>query len=137
MAAYGKPAPVPSLESRPYWEGLKDRKLLIPQCGACAHRWFPPSMLCPRCNSDRVDWAQASGRGKVFSYVIFHRVYHPGFADDVPYIVALIELDEGPRLVSSLVGMPLDEVACDVPVEIVYEAAGEWIVPKFRALRGA
>lgn len=127
-----KPTPVPSLESRPYWEGLKERRLLIPHCGTCGHWWFPPSALCPRCNADKPEWRAASGCGKVFSYVVFHRVYHPAYAGNVPYAVALIELEEGPRLVSNLVGVDLADIRCEMPVIVVFEELGEWVVPKFK-----
>jgi uncharacterized OB-fold protein len=93
----------------------------MPHCDDCGHVWFPPSLLCPRCNSQQQHWHQVSGRGKVFSYVVFHRVYHPGFGGDVPYVVALVELEEGPRLLSNLVGIAPDQVVCEMPVRVVFE----------------
>jgi hypothetical protein len=129
---YLKPIPRPSDESKPYWEGLRAHRLLMPQCTVCRHRWFPPSRLCPACHADAVDWVEVSGRGKIFSYVVFHRVYHPGFKDEVPYAVALIELEEGPRLLSNVVGLPLDEIVCEMPVRIVYDDITETVtLPKF------
>ena len=126
--------PIPSIESKPYWEGLRTHRLLIPRCDDCGHSWFPPSTICPQCNSARVGWHEASGRGKVFSFVVFHRVYHPAFAGDVPYVVALIELEEGPRLVSNIVGTPPDRVVCEMPVRIVYDDIVENVtLPKFEA----
>ena len=135
MADYTKPLPVPSPESLPYWEGLHAGKLLMPCCGDCGHWWFPPSLLCPRCNAAGWTWRQAAGRGRIFSYVVYHRVYHQAFAGDVPYAVAVIELDEGPRMVSNVVGMPPDQLKCDMKVEIVYERVSDTItLPKFRPL---
>ena len=82
-----------------------------------------------------VEFKQASGRGKVFSYVVFHRVYHPGFADEVPYVVALIELEEGPRLLSNVIGIEPDAVVCEMPVQVAYEDITETAtLPKFRPL---
>lgn len=73
-----------------------------------------------------------SGRGKVFSYVVYHRVYHPGFADEVPYTVALVELEEGPRMISNIIGIPPDEVACEMPVQVIYEDVTDDVtLPKF------
>jgi uncharacterized OB-fold protein len=73
-----------------------------------------------------------SGRGKVFSYVVYHRVYHPGFANEVPYTVALVELEEGPRMISNIIGIAPDEVFCDMPVEVMYEdIEGVATLPKF------
>ena len=130
-----KPVPVPSLESKAYWEGLRGRRLLMPRCDACGKFWFPPSVLCPHCGSDQSRWQELSGRGKVFSYVVFHRVYHPAFADDVPYVVAVIALDEGPRMISNVIGIPPDQVRCDMPVEIVFaDGPDGTVLPKFRPI---
>jgi uncharacterized OB-fold protein len=134
---YQKPVPVASIESKPYWDGLREHRLLVPRCESCGHRWFPPSRLCPNCNSAETAWAEVSGRGKVFSYVVFHRVYHRGFAEEVPYVVALIELEEGPRLLSNIVGIPPERVACEMPVRVIFEdIAGDMTLPKFVAANG-
>jgi uncharacterized protein len=133
MAEYNKPIPVPSSESKPYWDGLRDHKLLMPRCDACQGYWFPPSLLCPRCNSAKWTWTAASGLGRIFSYVVYHRVYHPGFADEVPYAVAVIELDEGPRMISNVIGIAPDKLVCDMKVEVVYQTITEAItLPKFK-----
>jgi uncharacterized OB-fold protein len=136
MADYQKPIPVASLESKAYWEGLREHRLMIPRCEDCGQHWFPPSLLCPHCNSSHTAWTQASGRGKIFSYVVFHRVYHRGFAEEVPYVVALIELAEGPRLLSNIVGTPHDRVECELPVQVVFEdIADVATLPKFAIVR--
>jgi uncharacterized OB-fold protein len=133
MPEYNKPIPVPSAESQAYWDGLRDRKLLMPRCDACGKYWFPPSLLCPHCNATNWTWASTSGRGRIFSYVVYHRVYHPGFADEVPYAVAVIELDEGPRMVSNVIGIAPDKLACDLRVQVVYQPITDTItLPKFK-----
>ena len=77
-----------------------------------------------------------SGRGKVFSFVTYHRVYHPAFAKEVPYVVALVELDEGPRLLTNIVGVPPQQVACDMPVQVTFDDYDEGVaVPKFKPLK--
>jgi uncharacterized protein len=132
MPEYAKPIPVPSIESKPYWEGLKEHRLLMQRCDGCGEFWFPPSLLCPHCTSERFTWSELSGNGKVFSYVVYHRVYHPGFATEVPYTVAVIELDEGPRMLSNVVGIPPERVVCDMRVKIVYDDITEnTTIPKF------
>ena len=74
-----------------------------------------------------------SGRGKVYSFVTFHRVYHPAFAGEVPYVVAIVELEEGPRLLSNIVGVTPDAVVCEMPVQVVFDdVATDVSVPKFR-----
>jgi uncharacterized OB-fold protein len=133
MPEYNKPIPVPSAESQAYWDGLRDRKLLMPRCDACGKYWFPPSLLCPHCNATKWTWTSTSGRGRIFSYVVYHRVYHPGFADEVPYAVAVVELDEGPRMVSNVIGIAPDKLACDLRVEVVYQPITDTItLPKFK-----
>jgi uncharacterized protein len=133
MPEYNKPIPVPSAESQAYWDGLRDRKLLMPRCDACGNYWFPPSLLCPHCNATNWTWTSTSGRGRIFSYVVYHRIYHPGFADEVPYAVAVIELDEGPRMVSNVIGIAPDKLACDLRVQVVYQPITDTItLPKFK-----
>ena len=128
-----KPVPRPAPESEPYWKAAHEHRLEVPQCDDCSHHWFPPSRTCPNCLSPNFHWQQVSGRGKVFSFVIYDRVYHPSFAEDVPYVVALVELDEGPRMISNVIGIPPEDVRCEMPVEVVFDDVTESAtVPKFR-----
>ena len=92
--------------------------------------------MCPHCNSAKWTWTATSGRGRIFSYVVYHRVYHPGFADEVPYAVAVIELDEGPRMISNVIGIAPEKLACDMRVEVAYQPITETItLPKFKPVR--
>jgi uncharacterized OB-fold protein len=126
------PLPEPSAESTPFWAAAKESRLVLPRCNACGSTWFPPTHACPSCGSTEHAWIAASGRGKVFSFVVVHRVYHPGFADKVPYVVAVIELDEGPRMLSNVVGIPPGEVRCDMPVRVTFkERRGDMTIPQF------
>ncbi len=122
MAEYNKPIPVPSSESKPYWDGLRDQ-----QVDDAALRRLPGLLVSalaalPALQLRQVDLDAASGRGRIFSYVVYHRVYHPGFADEVPYAVAVIELDEGPRMISNVIGIAPDKLVCDMQVEVVYQS---------------
>ena len=131
--AYTKPIPIVIDENRPFWEATRRKELLLQCCRDCGAYRFPPNILCVECSSTAFDWKPVSGRGKVYSFVIFHRAYHPGFADELPYAVACIELAEGPRLMSNIVGIPPGEVRCDMPVEVVFEEITDEIsLPKFR-----
>lgn len=133
MSDYKKPIPVPSKESQPYWDDLRERKLKMPRCDECRKYWFPPSLLCPHCNSAKWAWTETKGRGRIFSYVVYHRVYHQAFAGDVPYAVAVIELDEGPRMYCNVIGISPDKLVCDMKVEVVYEQITDTItLPKFK-----
>jgi uncharacterized OB-fold protein len=130
-APVAKPRPRPAPESAPYWEAAKAHRLMLPRCHACGQFWFPPSQRCPHCLSSDFGWEDVSGRGRIYSFVVFHRVYHPAFESDVPYVVAIVELDEGPRLLTNIVGTSPDNVRCDMRVAVVFEDRGEFLLPKF------
>ncbi len=133
-----KPVPKPAPESVPYWEAAKRHELALPKCNACGKFWFPPSRSCPNCLAVDFDFKTVSGRGKVYSFVTFHRVYHPAFAGEVPYVVAIVELEEGPRLLSNIVGIKPDAVQCEMPVKVVFDdVADDVSVPKFAPVSGA
>jgi uncharacterized OB-fold protein len=130
---YAKPIPVPSEESRPFWDAVRRHEFRVQRCTACQKYWFPPSNICPECLSDQWEWALTGGRGTVFSFVVFHRVYHPAFRDDVPYPVAIIALDEGPRFLSNVVGCPVEDIRVGMPVEVVFDdVTDDCTLPKFR-----
>ena len=125
MSEYAKPLPYPTVESEPFWEGCKRHELLLPQCRQCAGYWFPPAATCPHCWSTEWDWRKASGRGRIYSFGVYHRVYHPGFENDLPYVFAVIQLEEGPRLVSNVINESPEKLQCDTPVEVVFEDVTE------------
>jgi uncharacterized protein len=128
-----KPKPRPAPESLPYWQAAREHRLALPKCDECNKFWFPPSRTCPHCLSSTFSFQNVSGKGKVFSFVTFHRVYRPAFSEDVPYVVALIELDEGPRLLSNIMGISHDEVRCEMRVEAIFDDYDEEIsIPKFK-----
>jgi uncharacterized OB-fold protein len=127
-----KPVPRPSPESTHYWQAAREHRLELPRCNACGKHWFPPSQSCPHCLAADFAWTPVSGIGKVFSFVTYHRVYHPAFAQDVPYVVALVELAEGPRLLTNIVGVPPEAIVCDMPVKVVFDDFEDGVsVPKF------
>ena len=133
----GQRLPQPAPESLPFWQGTKEHKLLIQKCRDCATHWHPPSTICPGCGSRDYDWVRSSGKGTVFSFVTYHRAYHEGWKDELPYVVAVIELEEGARLLSNLTGIAPDDVVCDMAVEAVFEdVTDEVTLPKFRPVRG-
>jgi uncharacterized OB-fold protein len=129
-----KPLPRPAPESRPFWEGAKAGKLMLPRCEACGRFWFPPSERCPHCLSTNFQWRETKGEGRIYSFVVYHRVYHPAFEGDVPYVVAIVELDEGPRLLTNIVAPP-EKVRCDARVRVQFmEASPGVVLPKFALL---
>jgi uncharacterized OB-fold protein len=119
--AIEKPLPRPSEDSAPFWEAAFKGELRMQRCGDCGHVRFPPSLLCARCLSERAEWVKLSGRGTVFSWIIVHQSQHPAFNPDVPYNVSIIELEEGPRLHTNIVGCPNDRIYIGMPVEVAFE----------------
>lgn len=133
MSEYVKPIPVPSEDSHPFWAAAKKHELFLQRCGTCGAFRFPPAPVCPECTALGGEWTKLNGRGKIFSFVVFHRAFHKSFEKDVPYAVALVELAEGPRLVSNIVGVAPDQIRCDMPVEAVFEdVTPECTLPKFK-----
>ena len=130
-SAPSKPGPIPGPQSGPYWEAARRHELVLPVCARCGHRWAPPTGRCPLCLHDDVRWEPVSGRGRVFSYTVFRRAYHPAYRDELPYVVAVVELDEGPRLVTNIVGCDPEDVVCDLPVHVTFEQRGEDVLPQF------
>jgi uncharacterized OB-fold protein len=131
----GKPAPRPSPESLPFWEGAKDKRLMLPRCNSCGQFWFPPSQRCRHCLAADFEWRMSGGTGRIYSFVVYHRVYHPAFEGKVPYVVAIVELDEGPRLLTNIVGAPPDDVRCDARVRVLFEDTDGVSIPKFEIAR--
>jgi hypothetical protein len=137
MADTPRPAPVPDAVTAPFWEGCARRELRIQECQACRFRWLPGSVVCPRCWSDAVTWTAAAGEGTVVSFAVYHRSYHAAFAPLVPYVVAVVELAEGPRLVSNVVGVPAERVRVGMPVRVEWEPVAEAVLPVFRPTGGS
>ena len=131
-----KPLPQPDAESREFWEGVKARQLRLQRCRACRRFRFYPRALCPHCLSGEDEWVTASGKGTLYSYTVCHRPAGEAFATDVPYIVALVELEEGVRLLSNVIGCPPDQARVGMPVEVVFEDASPDIaLYKFKPAR--
>jgi len=129
---YAKPFPEPSRDSKLYWEALNEGRLVIQQCSACGKLRHYPRPVCDACYSMEVTWRQASGRGRIHSWTVAHHPFHPGFKAELPYVLATVDLEEGVRMVAQLRGVPLDEVAIDLPVEVAFErATGELTLPYF------
>ena len=130
---YHKPLPQPNADTKPFWDGCKQHQLRFQKCRDCQHVRWPPSIICPRCHSQDTEWITASGRGKVYTFTAYHQAFHQSFRNDLPYITAIIELEEGPHLLSNIVGCSPQEVKCDMPVEVVWEdITEEFTLPKFR-----
>lgn len=118
---YRKPLPQPGETSRPFWAGTQAHELRLQRCRDCGKHIFYPRPICPFCLSEHLEWVTASGKGKVYSYTVVRRALHPAFKDDVPYVLAIVELDEGPRLTTNIVGARPEDVRVDMPVRATYD----------------
>ncbi|WP_426958430.1 Zn-ribbon domain-containing OB-fold protein [Muricoccus radiodurans] len=129
--------PKPELDelTRPYWDGLAEGVLRFQRCAACGHAWLPPRDACPRCLSAEAVWEAAGGGGRVVSWVVFHKAYHDAFADRVPYNVAIVELEEGPRLITNILG-PNGRLRVGLPVRLRVERDVGLFLPRFEVSGG-
>jgi uncharacterized OB-fold protein len=141
MCAAGKPAypkPIPEITAamRPFFDAAREHRLVVLRCCSCGTLRFPARELCNSCLSREVEWVPVCGRGTIFSYSVMHQVYHPGFANEVPYAVAVVELAEGVRMTTNIVDCPLTDLRIGMPVEVVFEEiTSEVTLPKFRRVR--
>jgi len=130
---YNKPLPRPNADNKPFWDACKNHQLKFQKCHQCGLVRWPAALICPGCHSDQSEWIEVSGRGKVYSFAIYHQVFHPGFEGEVPYVTASIELEEGPRLLSNVVNCRPDQVYCEMPVAVLWEDVNPDIsLPKFQ-----
>jgi hypothetical protein len=136
MGDVPRPLPVPDAVTAPFWEGCAGGTLRVQACRDCGHRWLPGSVVCPRCWSDATAWLEASGEGTIFSFAVYHRAYHEAFRPLLPYVVAVVELAEGPRLVSRLVAVAAERVSVGMPVRLGWEAVEGSMLPVFRPAEG-
>lgn len=133
VAEYTKPYPRPTPESAPFWQACREHVLRLQRCDQCGKFWFPPGNRCRWCWSDRWQWTPVSGRGRLYTFTVIWRAYHPGFANDLPYNVAVVELEEGPRLISNVVGCAPEALAVGMPLVVVFDdVAPDLTLPKFR-----
>jgi len=116
-----KPLPIPTPTSKPFWDGLASHELRIQRCRACRSFVFYPRVVCPRCLGPDLDWQVVPGTGTLYTFAICRRPTHPFFADEVPQMLAVVELDEGPRLSSTLVEVKEEEIRVGMRVEPVFQ----------------
>jgi len=124
------PAPEPTELSAPYWRALDDGRLTFQKCAACGHAWLPARAECPRCLARESSWQAASGRARLISWVVYHHGYHPYYAERLPYNVAVVELDEGPRLISNIVGEQVLRI--DMPLALVIQREAGTALARFK-----
>ncbi|MCC6889255.1 MAG: OB-fold domain-containing protein [Hyphomicrobiales bacterium] len=129
--------PVVSETNKPFWDGCRAHKLVAQKCTSCGEWRYPAADVCPNCLSPESAWGELSGGGTMLSYIIVHRGYHPYWAQRVPYNVAFIELDEGLRMFSNIVGTPNEKLAIGQRVKVAFEQRDvDFVVPVFEVVTG-
>lgn len=126
-------APGPEITdlNRPYWEGLKEGRHQFQCCSGCGHRWLPARSECPNCLGDGWSWQTASGHAQLVSWVVYRIAYHASFASRLPYTVAVVQLEEGPRMFSNIIGADAASLRIDMPLRMVIEDEGGTAVARF------
>ena len=133
MPDYAKPLPYMHRETQSFWDGTKKHELWIQRCKDCQKFYFYPRSFCPHCLSDQTEWTRVSGRGKIYSFTVSNRPASPAFKEDTPYNIALVELEEGVRMMSNIVECKNEDLRIDMPVEVVFDdVTPEITLPKFR-----
>jgi uncharacterized OB-fold protein len=134
-----KPLPQINAVTRPFWDAAALGRLSMPRCRQCDAFTFPPRPACGECGGTELEWTDLSGRGSIYSFTVIRQVVGgpaaKAFEPDIPYVVAWIDLAEGPRLVSNVVDCPVEAVTIGMPVEVVFEQASPEVwLPKFKPL---
>ncbi len=134
MAEYSKPLPEITAESKPFWDACARHQFLVQKCPACGTVQYYPRSVCAACWSPDVDWVPSAGRGRVYTFTVTHRTQARGFRDELPYVLAWIELDEGVQVMSNIVGVDVAKVSIGMPVRVTFDDVKEgFSIPKFTA----
>ena len=137
MADYKKPLPRPNTASLPFWEAAKRHELQLQRCNACGTHIFYPREVCSECLASDLQWVKVSGKGTIYSYTIAQAPTHPAFTEDVPYIIAIVELAEGPHITTNITGCSPTEVKVGLPVMATFDdVTPEMTLVKFRPAAG-
>jgi len=128
----GMPLPQPDLDTQPFWDGCTEERFLVPRCRPHQHPRWPPGPMCPTCQSTETEWVPASGAGTVYSWIVAAHPVDPVLVDQVPYVVAMIDLPEGVRVVGNIDGCAPEEVQPGMAVELVFVRRGDVTIPNFR-----
>jgi uncharacterized OB-fold protein len=135
--AIPRPVPTPEGLNAEFYAHCNEERLCFQRCTACGRWRHLPRLMCARCGSSDWEWAQSSGRGRIYSWTVTHQPMHPAFAGEAPYAVVVVELEEGVRMVSGLRNLPPDEIELDVPVEVTFERISDEIALPYFQPRGA
>ncbi len=132
-----KPVPAMTTEAKPFWDAATQQRLTIQRCHDCKSWIWTPRPACNECGSEKVEWTPVSGKGEVYSFTVIRQVVgraaSKAFESDIPYVIAWVDLDEGPRLITNIIGCPVEDVKLGMKVTVQFEQASDKIwLPKFR-----
>ena len=128
--------PQPDLETQPFWDAAKEGRFLLKKCADCGEYHFYPRPFCPKCWSENVEWAEASGRATLYTYSVIPTNDLPPFNERVPYVAAVVTLEEGPRVMTNIVDCEFDALQVDMPVEVTFRAiSDDFTIPVFTPSR--
>jgi uncharacterized OB-fold protein len=131
-----KPVPRVTETTRPYWEGAQQGKLLLQRCRRCQSTIHYPRPWCPACWATELDWVEAAGRGRVLTFTVVHQAPFEAYAEDVPYVLAVVRLEEGPQMMANVLGVEPGAMRVDLPVRVVFEQrSGGFRVPQFEPVK--
>jgi len=130
------PMPPSEAQSQPFWDAVSNRQLVFQHCAACGNAWLPARSECPQCLSEEPVWLQSSGRARLVSWVVYHRAFNAAFAERLPYTVAIVELEEGPRMITNIVGADPNTLEIDQRLILRIEQDGDVMVPRFTPAKG-
>ncbi|TAL33169.1 MAG: Zn-ribbon domain-containing OB-fold protein [Spirochaetes bacterium] len=131
-----KPLPEVQPWSARFWEGTRQGKLLIQTCKACNAIIFYPRKACPECWSDKLDWIEASGKGTVYTFSTAYSMVEPRFMDELPYTIAYVDLDEGIRMMTRIIGCDPKEIKIGMKVEVTFFQREDFHLPYFKPAKG-
>tara|TARA_B100000315_G_C14283758_1_gene454221 strand:+ start:11 stop:421 length:411 start_codon:yes stop_codon:yes gene_type:complete len=133
MPEWKKPLPTIVGETKPFWDSCRQGRLIIQKCESCGEYQFYPRGICAHCWSNDVAWVQSSGKGTVWTFTVTYQNRTPGFAEDVPYVLAMVELDEGVKMFTNIVDCNPKDVKIGMPVEVTFvQATGQITIPYFK-----
>ena len=135
-STFVQPLPIPNEDSRQYWEASQKDQFLVQRCKDCGRYRFPPQLMCPHCWSENTEWLESSGIGTVYTFGVVRRAIQPRWSDKIPYVVALVELNEGPKIFTNIMECEPEEVAIGMQVEVIFDhVTPDIALPKFRPIR--
>jgi uncharacterized protein len=128
-----KPVPVANSWTMEFWKGAKEGRLTIQKCKDCNTNIFYPRMSCPFCFSDKLEWVESSGKGKIYTYTVVRSNAPSAFIADMPFVIAVVRMEDGVQMLTNIVGCNPEEVYCEMPVQVTFEKlTEEFTLPKFK-----